>query len=165
MNIPFFRLCERTGKYQARRALTDEQIIKAAKKLLDCRVCRGAKLDNPQIVKDYLATYFSRHKAEAFVCLFADNQHRLLKVESMFSGSINSASVHPREVVRRCLELNAAAVIFAHNHPGGTAKPSISDITTTMHLKESLAMFDVRALDHFIVGGADTYSFAERGLM
>ena len=164
-SIPNFALCEATGKYQARRKLTEDQIIKAAKKLLEGRVCRGAKFTSPTAVKNYLATYYAKHKSEAFLCLFLDNQHRILKVEEMFRGTIDAASIYPREVVRRCLEVNAAAVIFAHNHPSGNAEPSMADRMITTRLKESLDTVDVRALDHFIVGGADTYSFAERGLM
>ena len=163
--IPNFALCEATGKYQARRKLTEDQIIKAAKKLLEGRVCRGAQLTDPHVVRNYLATYYAKHKSEAFICLFLDNKHRILKVEEMFRGTIDAASIYPREVVRRCLEVNAAAVIFAHNHPSGNTEPSMADRMITAKLKESLDTVDVRALDHFIVGGADTYSFAERGLM
>ncbi len=139
-SIPFFALCERTGKYQARRKLTEAQIIKAAKRLLEGRVCRGAPLTDPDTVKSYLATYYAEHQSETFLCLFADNQHRLLKAEAMFTGTINEALVYPREVVRRCLELNAAAVIFAHNHPSGTTKPSTADRMITERLKEALRL-------------------------
>lgn len=163
--IPFFTLCETTGKYQARRQLTEDQIIKAAKKLLDGHVCRGAAITNPAIVKDYLTTHFAKYPNEAFLCLFLDSQHRLLKSEVLFTGTIDSAEVHPREVVRRCLELNAAAVIFAHNHPSGSIKPSHADKSITSRLKDALSLVGARTLDHIVVGGGKTHSFAEAGLI
>ncbi|WP_022959720.1 RadC family protein [Spongiibacter tropicus] len=165
ISIPNFALCEATGKYQARRALTEDQIIKAAKRLLDGRVCRGATITSSAMVKDYLTAQFAKYPSEAFICLFLDSQHRLLKSEVMFTGTIDSAAVYPREVVRRCLELNAAAVIFAHNHPSGTTKPSFADKRITQRLKEALALIDARALDHIIVGAGKTLSFADAGLI
>lgn len=165
MRVPYFRLCERTGKYEARRQLSDNEIIKAAKKLLDSRVCRGTPLNRPGIVRDYLITYFSQHKSESFVCIFADNKNRLIAIESLFNGTINQASIYPREVVRRCVELNAAAVIFAHNHPSGDIKPSRADRHITEKLKNALDFIDVRTLDHFVVGGGQTYSFCEFGIL
>lgn len=164
-NIPGFALCERTGKYQARRKLTEAQIIKAAQKLLEGRVRRGASLTSPSAVKQYLTTYYAEHKSETFLCLFLDNKHRLLKMEPMFNGTINGAAVYPREVARRCLELNAAAVFFAHNHPSGNNEPSHADRLITGRLKDAMDLVGVRALDHFVVGGPDVYSFAENGLM
>lgn len=166
MRVPYFRLCERTGKYEARRQLSDNEIIKAAKKLLDSRVCRGASLlTQPKIVADYLITYFSDHKSESFVCIFLDNKHRIISVENLFNGTINQSRVYPREVVRRCVYLNAAAVIFAHNHPSGDIKPSRSDRNITEQLKTALKLIDVRTLDHFVVGGGQTYSFCEFGIL
>lgn len=94
-----------------------------------------------------------------------DNQHRVIAHEVLFRGSIDGAAVYPREVVKRALQLNAAAVIFAHNHPSGVLEPSLADRQITDKLKQALSMFDVRALDHFIIGKAGAYSFAEHGLI
>ena len=100
-----------------------------------------------------------------FTCLFLDNRHGLISVEDLFHGTIDGASVHPREIVRRCIELNAAAVILAHNHPSGTTQPSQSDLRITQRVKEAVALVDVRVLDHLVVGGDQAYSFASHGLI
>ena len=97
--------------------------------------------------------------------MFLNNQHQLIKDEILFSGTIDGASVYPREVAKRALELNAAAVIFAHNHPSGHPEPSSADRAITKRLSGSLELFDIRVLDHIVVGGAETVSFAERGLI
>lgn len=105
-----------------------------------------------------------RHKPhEVFAALFLDNQHRLLHYQELFQGTIDGASVYPREVVKRVLQLNAAAVIFAHNHPSGVAEPSQADRHITLQLRDALALVDVRVLDHFVVGDGEITSFAERG--
>ena len=98
-----------------------------------------------------------------FVCLFLDNRHRDIACEELFRGSIDGASVHPREVVRRCLAHNAAAVIFAHNHPSGVAEPSQADREITRHLRQALELIEVRVLDHFVIGSGSALSLAERG--
>jgi DNA repair protein RadC len=98
-----------------------------------------------------------------FACLFLDQRHRVIAFEELFRGSIDGASVHPREVVRRCLAHNAAAVIVAHNHPSGVAEPSQSDHRITERLRDALGLVDIRLLDHIIVGDADCVSFSERG--
>jgi DNA repair protein RadC len=98
-----------------------------------------------------------------FACLFLDNRHRVLGFEELFRGSIDGASVHPREVVRRCLAHNAAAVILAHNHPSGVAEPSAADRAITQRLRESLELIDVRLLDHFVIGSGTPTSLAQRG--
>ena len=100
-----------------------------------------------------------------FTCLYLDNQHRVVKLEELFSGTIDGAAVYPREVVKRCLRHNAAAVIFAHNHPSGVAEPSQADIAITRRLAAALNTIDVRVLDHIVVGRNEAVSFAERGLM
>ena len=115
-HIPNFSLCEATGKYQARRPLTEQQIINAAKRILKKRVSRGSAMTSASVTKNYLITCFSEHPSEAFLCLFLDNQHGLIASEELFSGTIDGAAVYPREVVRRCLELNAAAVILSLIH-------------------------------------------------
>jgi DNA repair protein RadC len=100
-----------------------------------------------------------------FACLFLDNRHRLIEYEELFRGTIDGASVHPREVVRRALRANAAAVIFAHNHPSGVAEPSQSDLRITQRLKDALSLVEVRVLDHVIIGDGQGTSLAERGLI
>lgn len=126
---------------------------------------RGEAITDPAITRRFLKYKLGRHRREVFACMFLDNQHRLIIYEELFFGTIDGASVHPREVVRRALETNAAAVIFAHNHPSGIAEPSQADQRITDRLKASLLLVDVRVLDHMIVGEGEVMSFAERGLL
>jgi DNA repair protein RadC len=126
---------------------------------------RGEAITDPAMTRRFLKCKLSRHRREVFACMFLDNQHRLILYEELFFGTIDGASVHPREVVRRALETNAAAVIFAHNHPSGIAEPSQADQRITDRLKSSLLLVDVRVLDHMIVGEGEVMSFAERGLL
>jgi DNA repair protein RadC len=100
-----------------------------------------------------------------FTCLFLDNRHRVIECEELFRGTIDGASVHPREVVKRALQLNAAALILAHNHPSGVAEPSQADQQLTRRLREALGLVDIRVLDHLVVGDGEAVSFAERGLL
>ena len=120
---------------------------------------------SPDQVRDYLQASLRDRQAEVFCVLFLDNRHRLICFEECFNGTIDGASVHPREIVRKAINHNAAAVILAHNHPSGIAEPSQADIALTARLKESLGLVDVRVLDHFIVGDGQPISFSERGLM
>lgn len=122
-------------------------------------------LTDPGMTRRYLSSRLRDQPQEVFSCLYLDNRHRVIRFEELFRGTINGASVYPREVVRRCLDLNAAAVIFAHNHPSGVAEPSNADIDLTGRLKKALALVEIRTLDHIIVGDGETVSFAERGLM
>jgi len=126
---------------------------------------RGPALQNPADTRKYLAAHLRDQPYEVFACLFLDNRHRVIRYEELFRGTINGASVHPREVARRALELNAAAVIAAHNHPSGIAEPSSTDRALTETLKNALALLDVRLLDHIVVGDGTTVSLAERGWM
>lgn len=125
----------------------------------------GPVLSNPRIVKQHLQLRFADLEHEVFVVLFLSNRHKLIKLEEMFRGTIDGASVYPREVVKRALQLNAAAVIFAHNHPSGLPEPSQADELITRRLKEALALVDVRVLDHLVIGTDFVESFAERGLL
>ncbi len=120
---------------------------------------------SPEHVRDYLQASLRDRQAEVFCVLFLDNRHRLISFEECFNGTIDGASVHPREIVRKAIHHNAAAVILAHNHPSGIAEPSQADIALTSRLKESLGLVDVRVLDHFIVGDGQPVSFSERGLL
>ena len=123
----------------------------------------GTKLGSPCETGDYLRLRLSSLGHEVFVCLFLDNRHRVIAMEEMFRGTIDGCSVHPREIAKRALELNAAAVIAAHNHPSGDPDPSQADRSLTRRLHESLALLDVRLLDHLVVGHEGAVSFAERG--
>ena len=122
-------------------------------------------LSNPQQCHDYLKSRLRAYPYEVFACIFLDNRHRIICFEELFRGTIDGASVHPREVIRRGLYHNAAAIIFAHNHPSGVAEPSQADQSITRRLISALALVDIRVLDHVIIGDNDTVSFAERGLI
>lgn len=122
-------------------------------------------LTAPGAVRDYLRINFAGQEHESFVALFLDAQNRLIAAEELFRGTLTQTSVYPREVVKAALRHNAGAVILAHNHPSGVAEPSRADELLTSNLKQALALVDVRVLDHFVVAGAATISFAERGLL
>ncbi|MBC7779013.1 MAG: DNA repair protein RadC [Proteobacteria bacterium] len=122
-------------------------------------------LDSPQDVRDYLKLSLAAREYEVFVAVFLDTQHRILVDTELFRGTLSQTSVYPREVVKAALAANAAAVIFAHNHPSGVAEPSRSDELLTRALKDALALVDVRVLDHFVVARGGVVSFAERGLL
>lgn len=126
---------------------------------------RGEGLGSPLHTRRYLAARMRGYAHEVFACLFLDNQHRVIEFQELFRGTIDSASVYPREVVKAALGCNAAAVIFAHNHPSGLTQPSEADKLITSRLKQALGLIDIRVLDHFIVGDGDAYSFAENGLI
>jgi DNA repair protein RadC len=122
-------------------------------------------LSSPRAVRDYLRLALAGRQHEVFVVLLLDAQHRVIACEDLFRGTLTQTSVYPREVVKCALRHNAAAVIFAHNHPSGVAEPSHADEILTRTLKSALALVEVQVLDHFIVAGAGTTSFAERGLL
>jgi len=126
---------------------------------------RGDVLTSPEITRCYLSAQLRGYSYEVFACLFLDNQHRVIQLDELFRGTIDGASVHPREVAKQALRHNAAAVIFAHNHPSGISEPSQADKHITEKLKQVLALFDIRVLDHFIIGDGEPYSFAENGLL
>ncbi|EEX95091.1 hypothetical protein VIOR3934_06604 [Vibrio orientalis CIP 102891 = ATCC 33934] len=124
---------------------------------------RGEALTSPEQTKLYLSGLLRDKQREEFYVLFLDNQHRVICGEPLFQGTIDAASVYPREVVKRSLEHNAAALILAHNHPSGVAEPSQSDRRITRRITDALALVDIRVLDHFVVGDGEIVSFAERG--
>lgn len=124
---------------------------------------RPHSLTNPRACADFVRAKLASYPYEVFACLYLDNRNRMIAFEELFRGSINGASVHLREVVRRCLAHNAAAVIFAHNHPSGVAEPSQSDREVTTELQRALRMIDVRVLDHLVVGTGTTTSLAQMG--
>lgn len=143
---------------------TGKAIAEFSRRLLAEKLRKGNVLEDPDAVRNYLIAQIRDRKAEVFCCIFLDNRHRVIAFEEMFYGTIDGASVYPREVVRRVLHHNAAAVVFAHNHPSGIAEPSQADERITQRLKEALSLIDVRVLDHFVIGDS-IVSFAERGLL
>jgi DNA repair protein RadC len=154
----------RISNPKANYQISESEILDQAAEIISNRYLRGDVLTSPQATKEYLTYKIGNYDREVFAVLLLDNQNRLLKFEELFFGTIDSASVYPREVVKSVLSINAAAVIFAHNHPSGNTTPSESDKRITQRLKDALALIDVRVLDHFIVG-SDCISFAERGLI
>lgn len=144
---------------------TAEQILEAARQAIERKMQRGTSFTSPAAVKEYLRAKLAGFEHEVFAVLFMDTQHRLIEYAEMFRGTIDGALVYPRELVKEALRLNAAAVIVSHNHPSGNPEPSGADRALTQRLKEALGLVDVRVLDHVIVAGTDTTSFAERGLI
>lgn len=142
----------------------DKAILNQAASILEARYVREQAFYNVDATKAYLSCKLNQHDSEVFSVLMLDNQHRLIQYKELFYGTIDGASVYPREVVKLVLQYNAATVIFAHNHPSGVPDPSHSDKQITERLKQALALIDVRVLDHIIVGES-TYSFAEAGLI
>jgi DNA repair protein RadC len=139
--------------------------IELARRALQEQLKRSTALNSPGAVRDYLRLKLASRKEEAFVCIWLDAQHRTIDIEEAFTGTLTQTSVYPREIVKSALRMNAAAVIFAHNHPSGVAQPSQSDELLTRNLKEALSLIEVKVLDHFIVAGNQAISFAERGLL
>ena len=140
-----------------------QAIAELAKRQLKSALARDTCLNNPMATRDYLRAWLRDQPSEVFAGIFLDSRHRVIATEAMFTGTIDRASIHPREVVRRSLQLNAAALILAHNHPSGVAEPSAADRQITDQICQALALVDVRVLDHIVVGDTQTCSFAERG--
>ena len=146
--------------------ISEGEVLAKALEIIENRLRKpGEAMSSPQSVKDYLKILLADREHEVFVAIFLDAQHRVLQYREMFRGTLDQTSVHPREVVKEALRLNAGAVIFAHNHPSGMPEPSRADETLTKTLKDALTLVDVKVLDHIVVGGIDTVSFAERGLI
>ena len=143
----------------------DDAIIAQACAIIDKRFATGDALTDPSAAGAYFKVKIGGSRREVFAVLFLDNRHRALAFEELFYGTIDGAEVHPREVVRRALELNAAAVIIGHNHPSGEPEPSAADRAVTQRLKQSLALVDVRLLDHFVCGSGAPVSMASRGMI
>jgi DNA repair protein RadC len=146
-------------------APSSQEISNAAADLLEGELRERDALQSPEAVRGYLKARLRHYAHEVFAALLLDNRHRVIGYRELFRGTIDGASVHAREVVREAIDANAAAVIFAHNHPSGVAEPSQADVQITNRLKNALALIDVRVLDHFVVGDGAGTSFAERGLI
>jgi DNA repair protein RadC len=154
------------GNYHLGATLTDDDILHAAEGILEQKLMRsGEALTDPAASARYLKARLAAYPYEVFACLFLDNRHRVIAFEELFRGSIDGCSVHPREVIRSCIKHNAAAIIFAHNHPSGVSEPSAADRAITQRLKEALELIEVRCLDHFVIGSGTPISLAQRGWM
>jgi len=137
--------------------------LELGRRYLDAELKSSMTIADPGTSARYLKSRLGGYPYEVFACLFLDNRHRMIAFEELFRGTIDTATVHPREVVRRCLAHNASAVILAHNHPSGVAEPSQTDRTITMRLREALGLIEVRVLDHIVIGDGLPTSLAERG--
>ncbi len=164
LNAEQRELCQTPGLGEARYAKL--QVIKeiGRRHLLE-KLQRGAALTDPDLTRRYVRACLRDRQREVFLCIFLDNKHAVLQAEEMFLGTLNTTCVYPREVVRACMRCNAAAVIFAHNHPSGVAEPSVADRKMTRKLQDALELVDVRVLDHLVVGDGREISFAEEGLL
>ena len=152
------------GNYHLGHTLTDDDILSAAESILETKMMRnGDVLSDPSASAKFLKSKLALYEHEVFACLFLDNRHRVIAFEELFRGTIDGASVYPREVVKRCLANNAAAVIFAHNHPSGVSEPSAADRAITLRLRDALALVDIRVLDHLVIGEGEPTSLARRG--
>ena len=147
------------------RAAVENQIIEQALEILDERLfTRDPALDSPKTVASYLKLKLAAEEHEAFAVIFLDSKHRPMAFEILFRGTIDTATIHPRQLIKRAMAHNAAAVI-SHNHPSGCTEPSSADIAITKRIQEALTLLDVRLIDHFIVGSGTPLSFAETGLI
>jgi DNA repair protein RadC len=140
-------------------------VMEVARRCLGEELRSTSALTSPGAVRDYLRLAIAGREHEVFVCLWLDAQHRMISCDELFRGTLTQTSVYPREIVKAGLKANAAAVIFAHNHPSGVAQPSQADELLTRNLKEALALVEIKVLDHFVVAGNQALSFAERGLL
>jgi len=157
------RLCRHPGIGPARYAALRAALELVRRHHLEV-LHTGPALTSPRQARDYLLAQLRDRDHEVFCCLYLDNRHRMLGFEEIFTGTIDGASVHPREVVKRALARRAAAVILVHNHPSGVAEPSRADELITVRLRDALGLVDIRVVDHLIVGDGDCVSLAERGL-
>ncbi|MEW8201851.1 MAG: DNA repair protein RadC [Candidatus Thiodiazotropha endolucinida] len=158
------RFCKPRGLGMAKYTQL-QAVLEMARRYLHEQLETSGSLTTPEQTQDYLRVRLRHYAYEVFSCLFLDNRHRVIRYEELFRGTIDGANVHPREVVRRALELNAAALIFAHNHPSGMAEPSRADRQITQRLKDALALVDIRVLDHIVIGEGEAVSLAERGMI
>lgn len=139
--------------------------IELGKRYLESGLKKSDVFTSPEKTREFLTLKLRAYPYEVFACLYLDNHHRLISFDKLFFGTIDSAQVHAREIIRAALKHNAAAVILSHNHPSGVAEPSTADINLTLELKKALALVDVRVLDHLVIGDKEAVSFAERGLL
>ena len=156
--------CLTSGMGEAKYVLL-QAVMEMSRRSLYEVIKKGDALTNPEQTQAFFVSQLRDYEHEVFACLYLDNRHAVICFEELFRGTIDGASVHPREVVKQALYHNAAAIIFSHNHPSGIAEPSKQDELITQRLKKSLALVDIRVLDHIIIGNGECVSFAERGLL
>lgn len=164
MQADLQRFCQSSGLGNAKYAQL-QAVLEMGRRHLQETLQRGNALTSPDATRHFLSAKLRDLPHEVFACLFLDNRHRILAFEELFRGTLDGASVYPREVIKRCLSHNAAAVIFAHNHPSGIAEPSQADQSLTQRLKKALSLIDIRVLDHLVIGDGQIASLAEQGMM
>ncbi len=145
--------------------VNEDDLLNIANQIARQKLAKGVAITDKHLAQQALQTLLQSREHEVFAMLFLDNQHRILAYEELFRGTLSSASVYPREVVKRALALNAAALMLVHNHPSGHPEPSRADIEITQRLQSALALVDIRTLDHLVVGGEGIVSLAERGVL
>lgn len=158
-----FELNEKTGTYSAKSEFTEQDILMMASKITQQKLSKGEELSSPTLVKLYLMNILGSREHEVFMVIFLDGQNRVISYDEMFKGTIDAASVYPREVVKAALSHNAKSVILCHNHPSGLPEPSQADRRITRRLADALNLVEVSVIDHFVVGTEGAVSFAERG--
>lgn len=159
-STPALYVRSRTRRYEQAKP---EQVLEAAQLIVDGRMKRGMSFSDPTTASTFFRDKLGSQEREVFVAMMLDTRHRLIEYVELFFGTLDGAEVHPREVVKQALRLNAAAVIVAHNHPSGDIEPSAADRAVTARLKQALALVDIRLLDHVIVAGHQSLSMAARG--
>lgn len=156
---------EQPGTYLVTDLVNEDDLLNIANQIARQKLAKGVAITDKHLTQQALQTLLQSREHEVFAMLFLDNQHRILAYEELFRGTLSSASVYPREVVKRALALNAAALMLVHNHPSGHPEPSRADIEITQRLQSALALVDIRTLDHLVVGGEGIVSLAERGVL
>jgi DNA repair protein RadC len=156
---------EQPGTYLVTDLVNEDDLLNIANQIARQKLAKGVAITDKYLAQQALQTLLQSREHEVFAMLFLDNQHRILAYEELFRGTLSSASVYPREVVKRALAINAAALMLVHNHPSGHPEPSRADIEITQRLQSALALVDIRTLDHLVVGGEGIVSLAERGVL
>lgn len=165
MRLHKLKASETAGAYEVESPVTEDDILLMARQLANLRLRRGRALTSPQEVFSHLQTLLADYEHEVFALLMLDSKHRVLGFHELFRGTLDGASVYPREVVKIALQYNAAAMILVHNHPSGDPEPSQADRVLTQKLKEALSLVGIRTLDHIVVGREGCMSMAELGVL
>ena len=158
-----FKCTEKEGYYTATQAVTEQDILSFAQTLIAKRFKRGTTISSPRASVEYLQSAIGHYEHEVFAAIFLDTKHQIIAFEELFTGTIDQASVYPREIAKRALHHNTAAIIFTHNHPSGNTEPSMADIKLTERLIAAMQLLGIKALDHIIVAGGNAQSLAELG--
>lgn len=164
LNADETQFCQGKGLGTAKYAQL-QAVLEMARRYFVEEINHGEILNNPETTSTYLSMQLRGYDYEVFACLFLNAQHQVLAFEQLFKGSLNKSHIYPREIIKRVLFHQASAVIFAHNHPSGNNQPSVADKQITQTLQQALDLFEIKLLDHFIIGSGTPYSFAEQGLL